>query len=227
MAPNKNATKNGNTTGKPAPQRDMVLKILVVGAPYCGKTSLIRQYVHGSFNPSLKATVGVDFALKQLHRNGASQVLQLWDVAGQEKGSSTTRVYFQAAVGAVIVCDASRLETLDVAVQWKNDIDSKVFVGPKQDQISCVLLLNKCDIAPLDQPTKERLDSFCIAHRFCGWMETSAKSGTNVCESFDMITDNVMAAIKGIDDGMAAKASRKSINFVDDIIPEPAPRCGC
>ena len=40
-----------------------------------------------------------------------------------------SRVYYKEAVGAFVVFDISQPSTLEMAVKWKKEIDSNVFVG--------------------------------------------------------------------------------------------------
>lgn len=84
-------------------------KILVIGEPGIGKTSLIRRYVDNVFDKNYTATLGVDFALKVVPWENNMQIqLQLWDIAGQERFSSMTRVYYKQATACVIIFDITR-----------------------------------------------------------------------------------------------------------------------
>lgn len=48
-----------------------------------GKTSLIQRYTSGTFDKGYKATIGVDFCLKEMQLDQTKMVsLQLWDIAG-------------------------------------------------------------------------------------------------------------------------------------------------
>ncbi|VDM63687.1 unnamed protein product [Angiostrongylus costaricensis] len=58
-------------------------KILVIGDPGTGKTSIIRRFVHDVFTTNYKATIGVDFAMKRMVLDENIQIyLQLWDISG-------------------------------------------------------------------------------------------------------------------------------------------------
>ena len=43
-----------------------VIKILVLGDPGTGKSSIIKRYVKGTFSTDTSTTVGVDFGLKSI-----------------------------------------------------------------------------------------------------------------------------------------------------------------
>jgi small GTP-binding protein len=142
-----------------------IFKVLVVGEKYTGKTSLIRQYIRHCFTEGYRMTVGVDFANKMLTLDDQTQVqLQLWDIAGQERFRNLTRVYYKEAVGAFVVFDLSQAITLDLVVDWKKDIDSKVFTADLKP-IPCLLIGNKMDLCGSLPITDDQM-----ASGFCDWI---------------------------------------------------------
>ena len=159
-----------------------ILKVLVVGEMGTGKTSLIRQYVQYFFSEFYKTTIGVDFANKEFEWDENTTIsLQLWDIAGQERYGNMTHVYYQEAVAAFVVFDLTRVQSLDMVVEWKKDIDSKVFTS-EDKPIPCLLLGNKIDLCADGKwaRTKEQMDAFVQEHGFIGYFETSARDGTNI-----------------------------------------------
>eukprot|EP01012_Entosiphon_sulcatum_P048725 TRINITY_DN6724_c0_g2_i1.p1 TRINITY_DN6724_c0_g2~~TRINITY_DN6724_c0_g2_i1.p1 ORF type:complete len:219 (-),score=55.82 TRINITY_DN6724_c0_g2_i1:317-946(-) len=171
---------------------EYLYKVLVVGEGGTGKTCVIRRYVHNIFQMTTKATIGVDFALKVLNWDKTKNItLQIWDIAGQERYGQMTRVYYQAAVGALVVYDVTRQETFDAVIKWKQDIDNKVFL-PDGSNIPCVLLANKADLPAVPRRTKEELDAFCQQHNFVGWFETSSKENLNIEKSFKHLVEKIL-----------------------------------
>ena len=133
-------------------------KIIVVGDVGVGKTSLIHRYTADLFDPNYKATVifdsvlfnsqiGVDFCLKELVDHSINTLIsvQMWDIAGQERFTHLTRMYYREAKGAFVIFDLSRPKTLQGALKWKEDIESKVRL-PNGEVIPIVLLANKVHI---------------------------------------------------------------------------------
>lgn len=129
---------------------DRILKILVLGNPKCGKSSIIARYVHHSFESSYKSTIGADFIRKDLLIPSSHYPmrvrLQLWDIAGQDRFQKLTRSYFQGAQGVIIVCDVSREGTIEAVVQWKREVDNCIQNMSDGKSIPVILFANKADL---------------------------------------------------------------------------------
>jgi small GTP-binding protein len=130
-----------------------LFKILLVGDPNVGKTSIVHRYVHGNYTDKYKATIGVDFALKTLHisnsvvQNGTNTesqtvYLQLWDLAGQDRVKHLTRVYYEGAAGIFIVFDVTNPSSLKSIKSWRDSIKDVLRDNP----IPIFVLANKCDL---------------------------------------------------------------------------------
>ncbi|RXM95746.1 Ras-related protein Rab-7L1 [Acipenser ruthenus] len=123
--------------------RDYLFKVLVIGDREVGKTSLVQRYVNDKFSKHYKSTVGVDFAVKVIQWSDTETVrLQLWDIAGQERFASMTRIYYKEASGCFIVFDVMNPTTLNNSLKWKQDLDSKV-MRADGSPVPCMLLANK------------------------------------------------------------------------------------
>ena len=99
-------------------------KILVVGNPKCGKSSLVGRFSGAAFSSAYHTTVGADFSGKTIAWDAETTVrLQLWDIAGQDRFATLTRPFFAGAAGALVVCDVTRPATVEAAKMWKVALD--------------------------------------------------------------------------------------------------------
>ncbi|KAG0174005.1 rab32, member RAS oncoprotein [Apophysomyces sp. BC1034] len=176
--------------------REYLYKILVVGDLGAGKTSIIQRYVNNMFSNNYKSTIGVDFALKIVQYSPDVVVrLQLWDIAGQERFGSMTRVYYKEALGALVVYDRTRPATFDGVIKWKKDIDEKISLPEAWGggRIPVVLLANKSDLVPDIRISRDEMDQFCSEHGFIQWFETSAKNNDNIDEAARHLVNAILS----------------------------------
>jgi small GTP-binding protein len=82
-----------------------MIKIVVLGDCGSGKTSLIRKFIHGTFDPESRPTIGANFFEKSFYLQNSEINLQFWDTTGQEHLRSSFDIYLKGAAGAIIVGD--------------------------------------------------------------------------------------------------------------------------
>lgn len=89
------------------------LKLIVIGCAGTGKTSLVNKYTRNAFNESYRATVVSEFGFKVFPYNGVNYRVQIWDLAGQDKNATITKIFAKDAHGVVVVADATKRSTLE------------------------------------------------------------------------------------------------------------------
>ena len=125
------------------PWFEMILKIITIGDPSVGKTSLIRRIIDNTFNPKYNSTLGVDFSFKHIDVSGNNVKLQIWDTAGQEKYRSLINTYYRHSNGIIIVFDLSDMNSFrNMINNWLSHI-----IAYLHDETPKILILgNKLDI---------------------------------------------------------------------------------
>ncbi|XP_070971585.1 LOW QUALITY PROTEIN: ras-related protein Rab-32 [Oncorhynchus clarkii lewisi] len=179
---------------------ECLFKVLVIGERGVGKTSFITRYVNMRFKEEYKASIGVDFALKTIEWDNKTVVrLQLWDIAGKPNIGlrNMSRVYYKEAMGAFVVFDTTKMETLEAASQWKHDLDSKVRLV-SGSPVPAVLLANKCDQTEGNKELSSLMVNYCKEKGFLGWFETSAKDNLNVDEAGAFLMENMLRIDRGL-----------------------------
>eukprot|EP01117_Protostelium_nocturnum_P020622 TRINITY_DN937_c0_g1_i4.p1 TRINITY_DN937_c0_g1~~TRINITY_DN937_c0_g1_i4.p1 ORF type:complete len:167 (+),score=56.41 TRINITY_DN937_c0_g1_i4:1919-2419(+) len=135
--------------------------------------------------------------MKTIHWEDDSQIrLQMWDIAGQERFGSMTRVFYKEALGAIIVFDVTRPASFESAAKWKADIDSKVFFGQSEEAIPSVLLANKVDLGKDMMPQPSQMENYCREHSFEGWFETSAKMNVGIEDAITFLVRKILNRMK-------------------------------
>ncbi|MFX1307423.1 MAG: Rab family GTPase [Promethearchaeota archaeon] len=158
------------------------LKIIIIGEPAVGKTSLVKKFISGQFSKDYRSSIGTNiFAKKIKLENDIDTSLQLWDIAGQERWTNMRHLYYAGAKGVIIVGDLTRRSTFDQIERfWVPDVNKYCNLAP------ILLLANKCDLESQISNTEiisvgERINALSI-------FNTSAKTGENVESAFKIIS---------------------------------------
>ena len=83
----------------------MNLKLVIVGDPSVGKTSLLKRIIENKFSDKYISTLGVDFSFKEMNIRNSRVKLQIWDTAGQERYRSLITSYYKHTDGIILVFD--------------------------------------------------------------------------------------------------------------------------
>lgn len=208
---------------------EVLFKVIIIGDPTVGKTSFVHRYVNDSFRRDYKMTIGVDFALKVIRWSEKCNIkLQLWDIAGQERFTSMTRVYYKDAHACIIMFDLTQKTTFQNAVRWKKDLDTKCQLADGS-LVPCLLLANKCDLGHREVEQDE-VEEMCKEHDFLGWSETSVKDGTMIDESMNYLIEEMMAKhaeLEGFSESINQANGPVRHLSKDESETQAGSRCGC
>nr|XP_056719343.1 ras-related protein Rab-2B [Euleptes europaea] len=155
-----------------------LFKYVIIGDTGVGKSCLLLQFTDDRFMAIHDLTIGVEFGARMISIDNKKIKLQIWDTAGQESFRSITRSYYRGAAGALLVYDITRRETFNHLNSWLEDVHKH-----SSSHMVFMLIGNKSDLENRRAVRKEEGEAFAREHGMV-FMETSAKTATNVREAF-------------------------------------------
>lgn len=155
-----------------------LFKYIIIGDSAVGKSCLLLQFTDKRFQPVHDLTIGVEFGARMISIDGKQIKLQIWDTAGQESFRSITRSYYRGAAGALLVYDITRRDTFNHLTTWLDDARQH-----SNSNMVIMLIGNKTDQDSKRAVTRDEGEQFAKDHGLI-FMETSAKTSTNVEEAF-------------------------------------------
>ncbi|KAF5944892.1 hypothetical protein HYC85_018969 [Camellia sinensis] len=186
------------TTGN----KNINAKLVLLGDVGAGKSSLVLRFVKGQFVEFQESTIGAAFLSQTLAVNDATVKFEIWDTAGQERYHSLAPMYYRGAAAAIIVYDITNQASFERAKKWVQELQA-------QGNSNMVMALagNKADLLDARKVPAEASCGAGVGGNFCHgrclkvwimyeeaqiyaqenglfFMETSAKTATNVNEIF-------------------------------------------
>jgi len=161
-------------------------KILLLGEPAVGKTSLVHRFVYDIFDDYYISSIGVKITKKTIllsaeedHKSSQNVEINflIWDIEGQRGRKELGKSYYSGAEGAFLVCDLTRKETFDVLPDWISELEKL------EGRIPIVLIINKNDLKENARIDENDIKGLASKYR-ATYLFTSAKSGLNVENAF-------------------------------------------
>ena len=113
-------------------------------------------------------------------------------------------MYYQNAVGALLIYDLTNFETFEKVKDWVHTLEEAV-----GKDIIFVIAGNKFDLADKNMIDKnqEKIDAFCSKH-YCKHFYISSKTGFNLTYTFESLINSVLKKAIGNNDAWINKKGR-------------------
>ncbi|TFG24837.1 MAG: GTP-binding protein [Promethearchaeota archaeon] len=162
------------------------LKIIIIGEPAVGKTSLVKKFVSGQFANDYRASIGTNIFTKKIKLNSGIDVkIHIWDIAGQERWIAMRSIYYKGTDGVLMVADLTRKNTFEqIEKFWYPDLKKNNISSP------IILLMNKSDL--IREITEEEIEALGKKIKAKDILITSAKTDVNVEKAFKLISEQVL-----------------------------------
>jgi len=119
---------------------DMIIKLLLIGNAYVGKTLIVQKFIDNSFSKSTVSTIGVDLQSKIIDINGKKVKYLIWDTAGEDRMKTMTYSYYRGCHVILVVYDVTERKSFQNVTTWVECIDKfaksnvlRILVGNKTD----------------------------------------------------------------------------------------------
>jgi len=172
----------------------MSYRVVLIGDSGVGKSSLLLQFMSGSFTDEFNSTIGIDVGFKNItfpisETKSCNLSLRIFDTAGQSRFETITEHYQSSSTdGLIVVFDVTDHHSF---LRAKDLIYRSREISPLGESLPILLVGNKIDLFI------KRCISYIDANKFaqeegCSYMETSAKENSKVKEIFDKIVELIL-----------------------------------
>ncbi|MBN2152197.1 MAG: GTP-binding protein [Candidatus Lokiarchaeota archaeon] len=165
-------------------------KVVVIGDPEVGKTSMILRFTENVFRKTYIMSIGVNVTTKIIELGDVQVEFVIWDVAGQSKFDLARRSFYEGASGQLLVFDLTRPVTFENVPKWHRDIALSL-----KKNISGFVIGNKSDLTSQIAVGKDEIDP-CVEGLGLDYIEASALTGKNIQAAFIKLAQSLVPSAK-------------------------------
>ncbi|MHA1743422.1 MAG: GTP-binding protein [Candidatus Heimdallarchaeota archaeon] len=169
-------------------EREFVFKMVLMGEGSVGKTSIRSKFMGVGFKSEYIKTIGADFASKAVVVGKNKVHFQIWDLAGQKMYRHVRSSFYSGCKCGFLVFDLTQPETLEKLDMWVDEAieHSNGFIK------IFIIVGNKNDLKDQRKVKREDVDKLlkklqAMEDIDAAYIETSAKTGENIQEAFEMM----------------------------------------
>jgi len=169
-------------------EREFVFKMVLMGEGSVGKTSIRSKFMGVGFKSEYIKTIGADFASKAVVVGKNKVHFQIWDLAGQKMYRHVRSSFYSGCKCGFLVFDLTQPETLEKLDLWVEEAieHSNGFIK------IFIIVGNKNDLKDQRKVKREDVDKLlkklqAMENIDAAYIETSAKTGENIQEAFEMM----------------------------------------
>jgi small GTP-binding protein len=173
------------------PTKRVKKKIVLLGDPAVGKTSLIRRFVLSTFDEKYVSTIGARVSKKEVEvptvAYRVKMDMMIWDLIGSKESTRLHEMYYRGADGAIVVADITRLSTIENIDMWVSSFRNAM--GDK----AVLMVYNKTDLEGYWTLDDHGMETLAAKHQTI-YYKTSAKTGDNVDLTFYRLAELMLEA---------------------------------
>eukprot|EP00485_Elphidium_margaritaceum_P011682 CAMPEP_0202689308 /NCGR_PEP_ID=MMETSP1385-20130828/4599_1 /ASSEMBLY_ACC=CAM_ASM_000861 /TAXON_ID=933848 /ORGANISM="Elphidium margaritaceum" /LENGTH=189 /DNA_ID=CAMNT_0049344425 /DNA_START=84 /DNA_END=653 /DNA_ORIENTATION=+ len=180
-------------------------KITILGAGAVGKSAITVRMVANEFQSEYDPTIEANYTCT-IQVEGKNETLDILDTAGQEQFAALQHHWIRESHAFLLVYAVNNERTF----RHCNDLYKTILRNKDGQRVDIVLVGNKTDLPDNKHEVTYAMGKQLASDWGCSFLETSAKTGTNVNEAFEAIVQEM-------------KTDKEEINME----PEPPKGCAC
>ena len=194
---------------------DYRFKFVILGDHEVGKTSIIRRFVEKKFSEDYRATIGLNVLTHTFEFFGNEIGVTLYDLGAQKFFRRFRKVYYSGAQAAFIVFDVSNRDSFNNVLNWYQELKDFTI----NEEIPIVLVGNKSDLSEerhvLYQEGVKQANKLSEKELIkLSYIETSALTGENIEDAFNLISYHYVMKSKEIEDEMRSDQLFEKISSI-------------